>query len=401
MSMKSNKKKSMVILVIGIIIVLISVCFFRGERKIANNQIERNDYGAGDEEVSLLVLSEYGKTELDYSIKERIYSEQEIAGLLQNFIAEAEKEVLGGNEDADTVCLDLNFVSQLEGYPFTVSWSVSDTDYISSRGIIKKDVEEKHPIILTAKIEYEDFATEHSFPIVLVPKENTPQEIWKKELVTALDHAQEDSRENAYLTLPDEVNGSSLVWQEKRENKGIIIGGFCIVIGILLLCSERIEKREQDKKRLTEIRKEYPEFVLKYSMLIGAGLTLRQTFEKIAATYKSVSGRKKILYEELLISVRELANGVPERQVYESFGRRCGIGETIKFGSLISRNLRKGTDGLKGALREEAMEAIEMQKEQIKRQGETAGTKLLFPMLILLLIVMVIIMVPAFSTFSI
>ena len=44
---------------------------------------------------------------------------------------------------------------------------------------------------------------------------------------------------------------------------------------------------------------------------------------------------------------------------------------------------------------------MEMHKETVKKQGETAGTKLLFPMLILLLIVMVIIMVPAFSTFNI
>ena len=104
---------------------------------------------------------------------------------------------------------------------------------------------------------------------------------------------------------------------------------------------------------------------------------------------------------EVLIGVRELENGVAQREVYEHFGRRCGIRETQKFGNLMSRNLRKGSEGLKGALREEAAEAMELHKEQIKKQGETAGTKLLFPMLILLLIVMVIIMVPAFGTFSI
>ena len=155
------------------------------------------------------------------------------------------------------------------------------------------------------------------------------------------------------------------------------------------------------RERAEEIRKEYPEFVLKCSMLIGAGMTIRQAFERLARSYQQGLVKKKALYEELIIGVRELGNGVPERLVYENFGKRCGIRETEKFGHIMSRNLKKGSDGLKKALREEAQEAMEMQKESVKKQGETAGTKLLFPMLILLLIVMVIIMIPAFSTFNI
>ena len=140
---------------------------------------------------------------------------------------------------------------------------------------------------------------------------------------------------------------------------------------------------------------------MKCAMLIGSGMTLRQAFERIAKSYISSKNYTKALYEEVLIGVRELQSGVSERLVYEGFGRRCGIRETERFGNLMSRNLRKGSEGLKDALREEAIEAMEMHKETIRRQGETAGTKLLFPMLILLLIVMVMIMVPAFSTFSI
>jgi len=140
---------------------------------------------------------------------------------------------------------------------------------------------------------------------------------------------------------------------------------------------------------------------MKCAMLVGAGMTPRQAFERLGKVYKENSSAKNSLYEEILVTNRELENRIAERRVYESFGRRCGIRETEKLGSMLSRNLTKGTEGLKNALREEAKEAMEIEKERIRKQGETAGTKLLFPMLILLLIVMVIIMIPAFSTFSI
>ena len=44
------------------------------------------------------------------------------------------------------------------------------------------------------------------------------------------------------------------------------------------------------------------------------------------------------------------------------------------------------------------MEAFEKRKETVKRMGETAGTKLLLPMMLMLGVVMVIILVPAFMT---
>jgi len=71
-----------------------------------------------------------------------------------------------------------------------------------------------------------------------------------------------------------------------------------------------------------------------------------------------------------------------------------------KFGTLLASNLRKGQEGLSALLREEASIAMAQRREIIRKKGETAGTKLLFPMLLLLLIVFVVIMVPAFSSFT-
>ena len=49
-------------------------------------------------------------------------------------------------------------------------------------------------------------------------------------------------------------------------------------------------------------------------------------------------------------------------------------------------------------LENEAVEALERRKERALQLGEKAGTKMLFPMMLMLGIVMAIIMVPAFMT---
>ncbi len=400
--MSKNRKRSLLIAVIGVVIVFVSILFPSKNQIIEEGyQIERNDFGRGERNVSLTAESSMGENIVEYTIRERTYTQEEVEEMLPDFIISLEKKVLGNNSSADAVSSDLNFPEEIDGYPFGVTWSSDHSDLIGSRGNIKEEIQGKIPVILTANIEYKTLEYEHVFPIILVPKEYSAQEQWIRDLEAAVVQADENSNSEKFLMLPQQVKGQTVSWKEERSNKGLQIGGFCMVIAIVFFFSDCVEAKENQKKRLEEVKKEYPEFVLKCSMLIGAGMTIRQAFERLAVNYQQTASEKKTLYEELIIGVRELGNGVPERLVYENFGKRCRTRETEKFGHILSRNLKKGSDGLKNALREEAQNAMEMHKETVKKQGETAGTKLLFPMLILLLIVMVIIMIPAFGTFNI
>ena len=63
--------------------------------------------------------------------------------------------------------------------------------------------------------------------------------------------------------------------------------------------------------------------------------------------------------------------------------------------------MRKGTKGLTDLLKKEAREAFEDRKNEARRLGEEAGTKLLGPMFMMLAVVLLIIVVPAFLTVQI
>lgn len=106
------------------------------------------------------------------------------------------------------------------------------------------------------------------------------------------------------------------------------------------------------------------------------------------------------VYEQMLLSYREMQDGVGELKVYERFGERCGTPQYRKLTMLIMQNLRKGSAGLRQSLEKEVADAFVLRKNLAKKAGEEAGTKILLPMVLMLCIVMVIILVPAFLTFQ-
>ena len=95
---------------------------------------------------------------------------------------------------------------------------------------------------------------------------------------------------------------------------------------------------------------------------------------------------------------QEMRDGVSEGQAVENFGRKCRMMPYLRFSSVITQNLKKGAEGILVLLEQEALEAMEQRRERVLQLGETAGTKLLFPMIIILGLVMGIILVPAFMT---
>ena len=141
---------------------------------------------------------------------------------------------------------------------------------------------------------------------------------------------------------------------------------------------------------------DYPQLINKFSLYIGAGMTVRRAWIQIVKEYdkeKHYLGERTV-YEEMRYTMNELKNGRPESECYEAFGRRCES-------PLLSQNLRKVTKGLTNLLQREAQEAFEERKNMAKKLGEEAGTKLMIPLFLMLAVVFVIVTVPAFLTIQI
>ena len=174
-----------------------------------------------------------------------------------------------------------------------------------------------------------------------------------------------------------------------------------VLLGAVLVWyqqEQKLEKKEKERKR--QLILDYPEVLFKMAMLLGAGLTLKGTFQKITAEYKKRrEERPRYVYEEMLSACREMENGVSEAAAYEGFGRRCGDSRYVRLGSVLSQNLKKGAKGLQEFLEQEAAAGFEERKNAARKIGEEAGTKLLLPMMLMLALVLVILLVPAVMSF--
>ena len=68
--------------------------------------------------------------------------------------------------------------------------------------------------------------------------------------------------------------------------------------------------------------------------------------------------------------------------------------------ALLSQNVKKGTTDILKLLEQESQSAFEQHKNLAKKKGEEAGTKLLFPMILMLMTVMAMLMFPAIVSFQ-
>ena len=148
---------------------------------------------------------------------------------------------------------------------------------------------------------------------------------------------------------------------------------------------------------------DYAEIVSKLMVFIGAGMTIRASWELITEGYERAVARdskeRRPAYEEMCHTAARLSSGLSEGKAYNEFGRRCGLQPYVKLAALLEQNRKTGSKNLRQALELEMTSAFEQRKNLARKLGEEAGTKLLLPLFLMLGIVMVMIVVPAFLTF--
>jgi len=235
------------------------------------------------------------------------------------------------------------------------------------------------------------------------PQSLTPKQKQKEELLQMVSEKEKDSRTEEYLELPMQLEGKELEWKEKKAIP--LAGMVClpfVLAGIALWGTDR-DVHRQYKERNRQLLLEYSEFVSKLQLLIGAGMSTRNAFVRLASDYqkrRNAGGRKRFVYEEVMMTVRKMENGESEEAAYDYFAKRCTPVCYRKLVSIILQNQKKGADGLKESLTAEIRNAFEERKQEARRLGEEAGTKLLLPMMMMMGVVLIIIVVPAYFSFG-
>lgn len=369
---------------------------------LQNDSIARRACGKGDMEVALSAQIEGEEpAEIFYTVEEQKYTSEEIDCMFREAVPKLGAAILGGNNSLESVTENLNLITYMEGYPFQITWESDSYSLVQTDGFVRnEDLEEAEIVTLTAGFRYEEETFEEVFPVRVCPAVLTDRERLLKSIESSLEEQDRMSRTEEILRLPGKIGSKNVIWKEViQDNSGYFFLMICVAAFFLFYSGEKdVERSLAERNR--ELLRDYPEIVHKLALYMGAGMTIRNAFGKMGDDYRKqkAPGKKRYVYEEILLLSHELQSGIPEAEAYAHLGKRCRLQPYMKLATLLSQNLRKGNSDLLLKLQQEAAAAFEERKNRAKKAGEEAGTKLLLPMMMMLCIVMVLIMIPAYFT---
>lgn len=367
-------------------------------------EVERGNYGESSrkEKLSAVVDTEQGSMQEDVTVTvmSRQYSKEEAMQWIDAAIDKLPELILGENDTFDHVTKDMDLVQEIPDMPVSIEWTSGDYGLLDYRGrIMCTELPQEGSIcMLTAKVSCEEYQKECSLYVCLYPEAISYAGLIQRDLEEALRKAEENSRTEKTLQLPQEVNGKKVVWKGKSEDYSTKIWIIAIIMAIAVWFAMDKDVHKKVEQREQQMRRDYPEVVSKLVLLMGAGMTIRTAVHRVAS--QSREHPQKAVYEQLARICHEMDSGVSEGVAYLNLGKRCRDPHYVRLSMLLSQNLRKGNAGLTGLLEKEAEQAFEERKRNARKYGEEAATKLLAPMFIMLVIVMVVIMVPAFFSFG-
>ena len=412
--MKKEKRKEKLIYV-GVVILGILLYLTSGTKseRIKDNALPIDPPGGGTKYYSVDArVGEDLLEELEIRVPAREYSEEELEDLLKDCIPKAKLMLLNGNAGFDSVEDDLCFFEKIEGYPFSFEWEAEDPERIGVFGELLSQEPFETRIRMIAY--HRSFSRDFGIPIRAVPGKRKQTAIKRgklQKLVTeqlennAMNDAEgpgsdkdPESAEKNELILPDSMEGEKIEYFTAGERRNpaylAVTAGVCFA----LWYGFKKDREKRKSERIQRIREDFPGMLPQMTMYLSAGMTVRNIWFFLCEEAAGSGKPRSPLTEEMEITVNELKSGASEAGAYADFGKRTAIPETVRFSALLSQNIRTGGSRLSDLLREETEKAVTQQKQRAVKAGEEAGTKLLFPMMLLLGDMMAIIMVPAFMT---
>lgn len=402
---------------IGVLFITL-ILSFQGNDSInlMNNTIKRPSLGTGnvsyDLQAQIEIDGEKEVKDVTVLVPEENPDKEKAREILKEAANELPNYILGGNSNLKVIDKKLNLVKWFPGKNIKITWTI-DNPYIEKNGELDYSniVGKGNETNITAKLTYAGESIDKIIDLKVYPKTLTKEEkleLIEKAIKEELSTDNLLNKSNDKIILPTTIDGhnekiSWLLRSDSNDSLKFLIFGLIVIILLVLLKDYEVKKKVED--RSSEIRKCFPEFVIKLTLLLNAGMTLSRAWNKISKDYYEdvTTGRvdKLFLYEEMLETLQEVNNGMSEVKAYEDFGKRCKIPEMMRFTTVIVQNIRKGNDTLVMALQNQANEAWDVRKNVAKKAGEKASSKLLIPMGIMFVIIIIIVMMPAFMSLGV
>ncbi len=353
-----NNLKSWLIVITGFVIFGICNSFLK-VNTVENNYINRPGVDEYDTEMEIEVEGLLDKPQrIEIPVTKRTYSKDEAKEAIKKGLEEILLTLPGENSSLQNITTDLNLTNEISDLGLSVRWDFGESELIDILGNVhNENLKENRNIDIEVSLSYETYEESYIIPATVCPKTLSNDERLLKGLIDKIAIADKESIQKDGYTLPDTYDGKSLIYHYGEAFNFNII---------------------------------------------GAGLSVRQSWESIVIDYENEckeNNERRYAYEEMVKALAKLKTGIYENTVYKDFGRSCALRQYMKLASLLEQNRRNGLANLHSLLSMESQSAWDERINLARREGEELNTKLILPLFMMLLIVMMIIIVPALLIF--
>lgn len=311
------------------------------------------------------------------------------------------KEISGNNASLEHVQYPLNFVTDVPDTSMTVSWDLDMAPLVMPDGSIEVSQvpESGTSQEIKAILNYGGEQRVLEILLKVFPETKTDNEKAYDEILSEI-RLQNEGNSDVFK-LPEIVQGEKVYWTERKKYTAEKTVAAAAMIVCIVIVYRTGEKKRKISIRSEQMIKSYPKFIHKLVLLTGAGLNIRHALQTMSENQSVLQkGETDYVNEEVKVTLKMMAQGVPEIQAYEMFGRHCGDRYFVKLSVMMIQCVKKGAAGMNELMSGMADEAMMIQRDQIRQKSERAGTKLLMPMGMLLTVVFMILVVPAFLSMN-
>lgn len=393
--------KKIIFLLLGIEIVggILSVKQWYAANPGFDGTLFRRELGMGSYVEELELKSDVYKGTVELEIEEKQPTKNEAKKLLEKAKKEIDATFLGENKALEQVMSDVILQDAYQDGMVAAEWSFDDYTYIGTDGVIKEnELDEPELVEATAVLTCGEYQQIYRFSMQLCPCSVETEKGLRREIQKKI---RQQPLEKSEITLPSDIAGIPLQWKKTGNMDGAMLSILGIVVCFLLPYGQKLEEQKQKKIILEKRKKDYPMLVEELSLFWAAGVTFTEAARKMTENYerrKKQTGKVQEGYELWKKLSYEMRDGVREADAIMRFGKESGRKEYKKLALLLEQNRRQGSQHMIQQLEQENLIAFEMRKNQVKREGEEASVKLLFPMMGMLGIVIVVLILPAMMT---
>ncbi len=397
LKLKTEQKRIYVLVLCAgsVLAIATGVRAYQNTRLQNGYELPKNDAGKGAYEQEVIASIEgHEKLPVTVTVQEQKLSEEEAQEELTKAAALLDDILKDENESLSKVHGKLNFADRIPETSVEVDWVSKGSEYFDSDGNLRENIELSEPVQLqiSAILSCQEHLKDYETVITLLPREMTGREKFEE----YIEQESVADQKNKVLALPKTYEGNTITWKKPMDNTFLCLFFLTILAAVFLKAGTIRDEQKARQLRLEEMEKDYAQIVSKFTMLLSAGLSIRNAWERIVRLSQGQSGQKKVIYEEMNRALKEMQKGVSELEVYENFGVKVGQIHYKKLMALFISDKKRGSVRLLEAMEQEMVQAWEDQKRKTRQQGEKIGTKLLIPMMGMLAVVFMMILIPAF-----